>query len=151
MPSLGGCMLSRTEPGLLPFALVSLLLFASCARRDAAAPRGSPGTLGVRADLSSGLTNNYYVAPAGSDTNPCSAVAPCFTMERVSQLLTPGDTAHFAAGNFSWDGQLVTASGTASARITYLSDVKWGAHISGTGMYRGVPACGIMKNTGAYV
>jgi hypothetical protein len=136
-------MPSPTGPGLV-FGLVSLLLFASCARQDAAAPGGGPGTPGARASLSSSLANNYYVAPSGSDANPCTFFAPCYTMQRVSQLLTPGDIAHFAAGNYSWGTQQsVSASGTASARVTYISDVKWGAKISGS--------CEIVWNTGAYV
>src|SRR5437899_6183513 len=86
---------------------------------------------------------NYYVAPSGSDANPCSAAAPCFTMQRVSQLLAPGDVAHFAAGNYSWGVQNVSVSGTASARITYISDVKWGAKITG--------GCPALENNGDYV
>src|SRR5207244_4103784 len=45
---------------------------------------------------------NYYVAPAGSDANPCTAAAPCSTLQRVSQLMNPGDNAHVAAGNYTW-------------------------------------------------
>src|SRR2546429_1648390 len=30
---------------------------------------------------------NYYVAPGGSDGNPCTAAAPCYTLQRVSQLM----------------------------------------------------------------
>src|SRR5947207_1001834 len=33
---------------------------------------------------------NYYVAASGSDANPCTATAPCYTMGRVSQLMSPG-------------------------------------------------------------
>src|SRR5947208_59007 len=63
---------------------------------------------------------NYYVAPSGSDANPCTAAAPCYTMQRVSQLLQPSDNAHFAAGNYTWSysGNKVAKSGTASAPIS---------------------------------
>jgi hypothetical protein len=108
--------------------LVSLLLVASCARS---------------AGEANGPSSHYYVSPSGSDANPCTAAAPCFTMERVSRLLAPGDTAHFASGSYSWDPQPVSASGTARRRIAYVSDVKWGARIRG--------GCPIMKNTGDYV
>ena len=64
-------------------------------------------------------------------------------MQRVSQLLAPGDTAHFAAGAYAWDTQRVATSGTASARVTYVSDVRWGARISG--------GCPILQNTGDHV
>jgi hypothetical protein len=123
---------------LVPFALASLVLLLSCAPRDAVAPG---------ADVSFAITagNNYYVSPSGSDANPCSAASPCKTMQRVSQLLAPGEIAHFASGNYTWTtaAGAVAKSGTASARVTYISDVKWGAKISG--------GCEIMRNTGDYV
>jgi parallel beta-helix repeat protein len=143
MPSLGGCLLSRTEPGFKPFALVALLLLPSCAPQDGATLGGGPGALAVSASVPGLASNYYYVAPTGNDSNPCSAAAPCFTMQRVSRLLAPGDVAHFAAGTYAWGTQQVSVSGTASARITYLSDKKWGAKISGS--------CPIMQNTGDYV
>ncbi len=49
-----------------------------------------------------GTGTNYYVAPSGSDANPCTAAAPCYTLARVSQLMSPGDNAHVAAGNYTW-------------------------------------------------
>src|SRR5213078_3738536 len=77
---------------------------------------------------------NYYVAPAGSDANPCTAAAPCSTLQRVSQLMNPGDNAHVAAGNYTWSysANRVTKSGTATALLTYISDTKWGAKIYGS-------------------
>src|SRR5216117_1212721 len=89
---------------------------------------------------------NYYVAPAGSDGNPCTATAPCYTLQRVSQLLSPGDNAHVAAGNYTWtySGNRVTKSGTATALLTYISDTKWGAKIYGAD-------CSPITNDGDYV
>jgi concanavalin A-like lectin/glucanase superfamily protein/parallel beta helix pectate lyase-like protein len=124
---------------LVPFALASLVLLLSCTPRDAVAPS---------AELSFAITagNNYYVSPSGSDANPCSAASPCYTMQRVSQLLAPGDIAHFASGNYtwSWSGNRVAKSGTPSAPITYISDAKWGAKIYG-------PTCAPIYNDGDYV
>ena len=90
---------------------------------------------------------NYYVAPGGSDANPCTAAAPCYTMARVAQLMSPGDNAHFAAGNYTWSYSTnrVTKSGTAAALITYISDVKWGAKVYGTA------PCSPIANDGDYV
>src|SRR3989441_1089055 len=107
---------------------------------------GKSGTAALTVTLPS-ASNNYYVAPTGTDANPCTASAPCYTMQRVSQFLAPGDIAHFAAGNYSWSSAqgTVSASGTATARITYISDVKWGAKITGTG------PCEITRNLGDYV
>jgi hypothetical protein len=89
---------------------------------------------------------NYYVAPGGSDANPCTATAPCYTMARVAQLMNPGDNAHFAAGNYTWSYSTnqVTKSGTAAAPITYISDTKWGAQIYGAD-------CSPIWNGGDYV
>src|SRR5437867_1042864 len=89
---------------------------------------------------------NYYVAPSGSDANPCTAAAPCYTMARVSQLMSPGDNAHFASGNYTWSysGNKVTKSGTAAAPVSYISDTKWGAKVYGSG-------CDPIWNSGDYV
>ena len=93
-----------------------------------------------------GTGTNYYVAPSGSDGNPCTATAPCYTMARVSQLMSPGDNAHFASGNYTWSysGNKVTKSGTAAAPISYVSDTKWGAKVYGSG-------CDPIWNSGDYV
>src|SRR5947199_176932 len=89
---------------------------------------------------------NYYVAPGGSDGNPCTAAAPCYTLQRVSQLMNPGDNAHVAAGNYTWSysANRVTKSGTATALLTYISDTKWGAKIYGSD-------CSPITNDGDYV
>jgi len=93
-----------------------------------------------------GNGTNYYVAPSGSDANPCTAAAPCYTMARVSQVMSPGDNAHFAAGNYTWSysGNKVAKSGTAAAPISYVSDTKWGAKVYGTD-------CAPIWNDGDYV
>jgi len=93
-----------------------------------------------------GNGTNYYVAPTGSDGNPCTATAPCYTLQRVSQLMSPGDNAHVAAGNYTWSysGNQVTKSGTATAPISYVSDTKWGAKIYGSD-------CSPITNGGDYV
>ena len=111
---------------------------------------GQSGSATVTVNSVSGYTlgngANYYVAPGGSDANPCSAAAPCYTMARVSQLMSPGDNAHFAAGNYTWSysSNKVTKSGTAAAPISYISDTKWGAQIFGSG-------CDPIWNSGDYV
>jgi len=89
---------------------------------------------------------NYYVAPGGSDANPCTAAAPCYTLQRVSQLMSPGDNAHVAAGNYTWSysANRVTKSGTATALLTYISDTKWAAKIYGSD-------CSPITNDGDYV
>jgi len=126
---IGGVTITATSEGQSGSAAVTVTLVSDST---------PPYTLGNGA--------NYYVAPAGSDGNPCTATAPCYTLQRVSQLLSPGDNAHVAAGNYTWSyaGNRVTKSGTAAAPITYISDVKWGAKITGAD-------CSPIWNGGDYV
>jgi len=119
-----------------------------------ATSEGQSGSAAVTVTLVSDSTplytlgngTNYYVAPAGSDANPCTAAAPCSTLQRVSQLMNPGDNAHVAAGNYTWSysANRVTKSGTATALLTYISDTKWGAKIYGSD-------CSPITNDGDYV
>jgi hypothetical protein len=130
---------------LRPLTLASLLLVAACAPPDVVKPRGSLGSADVASAGSMGNGTNYYVAPTGADTNPCTAAAPCYSLARVGQLLQPGDNAHFAAGSYSWSttAGVVAVSGTAAAPISYISDTQWGAKING--------GCPAIWNDGDYV
>lgn len=73
-------------------------------------------------------TNDLYVADTGNDNNPGTKSAPVKTLEKASKLATPGTTVHVAPGTYE-GGFQTKSSGTASARIHYLSDAKWGAKI----------------------
>ena len=76
--------------------------------------------------------HHLYVSTSGSDRNTCTSSAPCRTISRASQVAVPGTTIHVAPGAYA--GDFVTAaSGTASSRITYISDTKWGAKLIGSG------------------
>src|SRR2546422_4739593 len=67
-----------------------------------------------------GTAKTWYVATDGSDSNPCTQRAPCATIVRASTLAHPGDTVLVEPGRY--EGPISTnASGTPSARITYLS------------------------------
>ncbi len=86
---------------------------------------------------------NIYVSPTGSDYNPGTQTAPVKTIARADALASAGSTIHVAAGTYyvsapslSSSGIITRKSGTASARIRFVSDVKWGAKIvvSGTGI-----------------
>ena len=75
-----------------------------------------------------GAASTWYVAADGSDSNPCTRRAPCATIARASTLARPGDTVRVEPGRY--EGPISTnASGTPSARITYLSSKHWGAVI----------------------
>lgn len=107
--------------------------------------------LGIRL-LSAGLCvllascsgpRHLYVAATGSDANPGTEAAPFLTIAHADSVAGAGDTIHVAPGTYRVSapsphsaGIRTSKSGTASARIKFVSDVKWGAKIvfSGTGM-----------------
>jgi hypothetical protein len=71
---------------------------------------------------------NYYVAANGSDNNPGTKTAPFQTIARAARAILPGTTVHVAPGTYA-GGFKTTISGTASARIYFVSTTKWGARI----------------------
>jgi hypothetical protein len=88
-------------------------------------------------------SKDIYVAPTGSDANPGTQDAPFLTISRADSAAGPGYTIHVAPGVYQVEapaahdaGIKTRRSGTASARITYVSTVKHGAKIvmSGTGI-----------------
>jgi len=74
----------------------------------------------------------YYVSPKGNDTNDGSKVHPFATIQKAAEVVTPGTTVHVLPGTYTQPVTLTT-DGTADARITFISDVKWGAKIKTTG------------------
>ncbi len=73
-------------------------------------------------------TYNYYVAPHGSDANPGTENLPFKTIVRASRVALPGTTIHVAPGTYQ-GGFKTSMSGTAGARIYYVSSKPWGARI----------------------
>lgn len=75
---------------------------------------------------------DYWVAPSGNDGYPGTMAAPFRTIGRAAGLARPGTTVHVAPGTYT---QILKtyASGTASARIRYVSDQRWGAKIRTSG------------------
>ncbi|WP_332876328.1 choice-of-anchor Q domain-containing protein [Massilia sp. S19_KUP03_FR1] len=72
---------------------------------------------------------NYYVAPTGSDSAAGTKAAPFKTLKRAAQAATKaGTTVWIAPGTYA-GGIKTTASGTAGARIYFVSTTKWGAKI----------------------
>lgn len=89
------------------------------------------------------VTGNLYVATTGSDSNPGTQAQPLKTITRADVLAKAGYVIHVAPGTYpvaasglQSNGILTTKSGTASARIKFVSDVKGAAKIvvSGTGI-----------------
>ncbi len=74
---------------------------------------------------------NYYVSPNGNDSNNGSQQSPWATIQHAANVATAGATVHVAPGTYS--GAITTqTSGTATARIRFVSDAQWGAVIRAT-------------------
>src|SRR5262245_23642216 len=83
--------------------------------------------------------NHYYVSPTGSDSNSgTSPSTPWQTIAHADQAIQLGEAGtviHLAPGTYESPPYFfTTSSGTANARITWVSDVKWGA-ILNSGWY----------------
>jgi hypothetical protein len=61
----------------------------------------------------------YFVSKSGNDSGTCTESQPCLTINRARTLATqPGDIVQVAPGTYS-ERLTITASGSASARITF--------------------------------
>jgi hypothetical protein len=86
-------------------------------------------------------TNNLYVATTGSDANPGTQAAPFLTIAHADSRASAGYTIHVAPGTYRVSapkansaGIKTTRSGTPSARIKFVSDVKGAAKIVVSGI-----------------
>jgi hypothetical protein len=109
---------------------------------SAAGPNGSTRLL-AQATAVTVTAKNLYVATTGSDSNPGTQAKPVKTIARADALASAGYTIHVAPGTYTFSapssgsvGVRTSKSGTSSARIKFVSDVKWGAKLvmSGTGI-----------------
>ncbi len=103
----------------------------------------APKATVLAASITAVLGKDLYVAPNGSDSNPGTQAAPVLTIARADALASAGYTIHVAPGTYKVAapsagsyGFTTSKSGTSTARIKFVSDVKWGAKIivSGTGI-----------------
>jgi len=75
---------------------------------------------------------NSYVSPSGDDANNGSALAPWATIQHAANGVRPGAVVHVAPGTYGAVNSKI--SGTATARIRFVSDVKWGAKLRSSGI-----------------
>jgi hypothetical protein len=87
---------------------------------------------------------NLYVSPTGSDSNPGSAQRPFRTINKAAAMAKPSTIVHVAPGTYR-ENVKTNTSGTATARINYSSDTKWGAKVIGSGTEA------MWSNNGSYV
>jgi hypothetical protein len=110
---------------------------------SATSPDGSTRLLAASTAVSAAAITHFYVATTGSDANPGTQAKPFKTIGKADTRATPGAIIHVAPGIYKVAttstgsvGIRTTKSGTATARIKFVSDVKGAAKIvmSGTGM-----------------
>ena len=88
---------------------------------------------------------DYHVAVNGSDTSgDGSSGKPWATIGHAAAQVAAGDRVHVAPGSYA-ESVVTTASGSAGARISYVSDSRFGAKIDASGNYTG------WQNSGDYV
>ena len=132
------------RPQLL-FCSVVASLIAGCGggASPEAAQVDAPQATQTAAEITAVTGKDLYVSPSGSDSNPGTQSAPVLTIARADALASAGYTIHVAPGTYRVSapsagsyGFTTSKSGTSTARIKFISDVKWGAKIivSGTGI-----------------
>ena len=86
------------------------------------------GTLMALIPMSVFAATDYYVSTSGSDANSGTQSAPFRTIQKAANTVTAGGTVHVAPGTYA---ETITSAnnGTASSRIRFVSDTKWGAKI----------------------
>ena len=119
------------------------VFLSACARQVQAPVRVLLCALLCLLLASCGGPRHFYVASTGSDANPGTQAAPFLTIARADAAASAGATVHVAPGTYLVSAPSLRSagirtgkSGTATARIRFVSDVKWGARIvfTGTGM-----------------
>lgn len=99
----------------------------------------------------------YYVSKAGgaSDSNPGTQASPWLTIGKAVTVAVAGDTVYVVAGTYPEYGLIISASGTATERIRFISVTKWGAlmrpAIDVTEGSAGYPGNHIFYLTGDYI
>ena len=78
---------------------------------------------------------NLYVSPTGWDSNPGTNTQPLRTIARAATLVSAGTTVYVAPGSYT-DPIISSNSGTADARIRFVSTSRWGAQIRTSAAYR---------------
>jgi len=89
-------------------------------------------------------TNEYFVSPDGNDSSNGSAARPWRSIRHAANAVFPGDTVHVLPGTYA-EAVTISQSGTATNRIVFISDTKWGALIRGSSVCQG------FKTTGRYI
>ena len=78
------------------------------------------------------FTYHLYVTPDGADANPGSAARPFRSIGQAAKVARRSTVVHVAPGTY-YENVTSRNSGSANARIRFVSDTRWGATIIGSG------------------
>lgn len=128
---LRSCFFSKCRPygsgrlgvifALASIAAVSAGWVSSCGRGSETMPTEAP--------ISAAEAGRHlYVSMTGNDSNTGSAEHPWATIQHAAEQAAPGDTVHVSPGLYA-SAVKTQVSGTSSAHIRFISDVKWSAKI----------------------
>ena len=123
------CGLGRLGVVFVLASIVAVLVgwISSCVR--------GPEAMSTNTSISATeASRDWYVSMTGNDSNTGSAEHPWATIQHAAGEVAPGDTVHVAPGLYS-SAVKTLGSGTPSARIRFISDVKWGAKLNVTMSY----------------
>jgi chitodextrinase len=93
---------------------------------DAAGNRSLP--LGLAASTSACAAASVFVAPSGSDANPCTQTAPCASFDRAYRVAQPGQVVELAAGTYA--NQLVRPDATKTSTTDVVFQPAAGAGVT---------------------
>lgn len=79
------------------------------------------------------MASNYYVSPTGNNNSTGTATSPWRTIQYASSRAIAGDTVHVLPGTYNESVQVISAGGTATAPINFVSDSRGSAKIRGVG------------------
>src|SRR3989338_14543 len=77
--------------------------------------------------------NVYYVATNGNDANSGTQSSPFLTIQKAAGIASPGDTIIVKPGTYT-NAITTNRGGTATSRIHFISEQKWGAKIKTSGV-----------------
>ena len=137
--------------GRIPSGLVFLCVSATWLLAAKSASQSAGSLIPFRDSLirqdslpASSLRTDRYVSASGSDYNDGTQQHPWATLSHAGSVASPGMIVHVAPGVYP-EAVSTGASGTAAARIVYISDQVWGAVILAPGRDGSA-----WKNTGSY-
>ncbi len=120
------------RPVLFSLIFCMAAVLTACTSEPPLPPQPNVAVESYERSADGGARRTLYVSPDGDDAASGTSDAPLRSIRRAGELATPGTLVRVAGGRYEGSVKTV-ASGTADARITYLSDPEAPAEVVGTG------------------